>query len=69
MWGLVRSLDSGKLGWSVLCGAAAAGAMLTKYWSLFLAAGDGDHRDTGPAAWLLFQVSRRLMSPPLFFLF
>lgn len=36
MWGLVRSLDSGKLGWSVLCGAAAAGAMLTKYWSLFL---------------------------------
>lgn len=36
MWGLVRSLDGGRIGWSVLCGAAAAGAMLTKYWSLFL---------------------------------
>ena len=36
MWGLVRSLDGGRLGWAVLCGAAAAGAMLTKYWSLFL---------------------------------
>lgn len=36
MWGLVRSLYRGGLGWAALCGAAAAGAMLTKYWSLFL---------------------------------
>ena len=36
MWGLIRALDTRGLGWAALCGAAAAGAMLTKYWSFFL---------------------------------
>ena len=36
MWALVRSLDTRKAGWAILCGAAAAAAMLTKYWSVFL---------------------------------
>jgi len=36
MWALVRSLDTRKAGWAILCGAAAAASMLTKYWSVFL---------------------------------
>jgi Dolichyl-phosphate-mannose-protein mannosyltransferase len=36
MWALVRSLDTRHPGWAILCGAAAAAAMLTKYWSAFL---------------------------------
>ncbi len=36
MWALIRSLDTRKAGWAILCGAAAAAAMLTKYWSVFL---------------------------------
>ena len=36
MWALIRSLDTRKAGWAILSGAAAAAAMLTKYWSAFL---------------------------------
>ena len=36
MWALIRSLDTRKAGWAILCGAAASAAMLTKYWSVFL---------------------------------
>lgn len=36
MWALVRSLDTRKAGWAILSGVAAAAAMLTKYWSVFL---------------------------------
>ena len=36
MWALVRALDTRGFGWAILCGVAAAGAMLTKYWSVFL---------------------------------
>ena len=36
MWALMRSLDSRRIGWAVLMGLAAAAAMLTKYWSVFL---------------------------------
>jgi len=36
MWALIRSLDTRKAGWAILSGAAAAAAMLTKYWSVFL---------------------------------
>lgn len=36
MWALVRSLDTRHAGWAILSGAAAAVAMLTKYWSVFL---------------------------------
>ena len=36
MWALIRSLDTRKAGWAILCGVAAAAAMLTKYWSAFL---------------------------------
>jgi len=38
MWGLMRSLDSRRVGWAALTGLAAAAAMLTKYWSGFLLA-------------------------------
>jgi 4-amino-4-deoxy-L-arabinose transferase-like glycosyltransferase len=36
MWALIRALDTRSAGWAIVCGAAAAAAMLTKYWSLFL---------------------------------
>lgn len=36
MWALIRSLDTRHAGWAILSGAAAAAAMLTKYWSVFL---------------------------------
>ena len=36
MWALLRSLDARHLGWAALAGAAAAAAMMTKYWSAFL---------------------------------
>jgi 4-amino-4-deoxy-L-arabinose transferase-like glycosyltransferase len=36
MWAFLRSLDARHLGWAALAGAAAAAAMMTKYWSAFL---------------------------------
>jgi hypothetical protein len=38
IWAFVRSLDTRQLGWAALAGVAAAAAMLTKYWSVFLVA-------------------------------
>jgi len=38
MWAMLRALDSRHLGWAALAGIAAAAAMLTKYWSVFLIA-------------------------------
>ena len=38
MWALMRSLDTRHAGWAALAGLAAAAAMLTKYWSVFLLA-------------------------------
>src|SRR6185436_2643907 len=38
MWGMMRALATRGLGWAALAGLAAAGAMLTKYWSVFLLA-------------------------------
>ena len=35
-WTFMRSLDSGRIRWSILAGCAAAAALLTKYWSVFL---------------------------------
>ncbi len=37
MWAFVRSLRTCHLAWAALAGLAAAGAMLVKYWSVFLA--------------------------------
>jgi 4-amino-4-deoxy-L-arabinose transferase-like glycosyltransferase len=36
MWAFVRALRTRHLGWAALAGLAAAGAMLVKYWSVFL---------------------------------
>src|SRR3954454_1487066 len=38
MWAMLRALDTRHLGWAALAGLAAAAAMLTKYWSVFLIA-------------------------------
>jgi hypothetical protein len=38
MWAMLRALDTRHLGWAALVGLAAAAAMLTKYWSVFLIA-------------------------------
>jgi len=36
IWAFMRSLDTRHAGWAALAGLAAAAAMLTKYWSVFL---------------------------------
>ena len=36
MWAMLRALDTRHLGWAALAGLAAAAAMLSKYWSVFL---------------------------------
>src|SRR6478736_3282815 len=38
MWAMLRALDTRHDGWGALAGLAAAAAMLTKYWSVFLIA-------------------------------
>lgn len=38
MWAMLRALDTQRDGWAALAGLAAAAAMLTKYWSVFLIA-------------------------------
>src|SRR6185369_8072324 len=38
MWAMLRALDTRHDGWAVLAGLAAAAAMLSKYWSVFLIA-------------------------------
>ena len=38
MWAMLRALDTRHLGWAALAGLAAAAAMLSKYWSVFLIA-------------------------------
>ena len=38
MWAMMRALATRHLGWAALAGLAAAAAMLTKYWSVFLLA-------------------------------
>ena len=38
MWAMLRALATRHLGWAALAGLAAAAAMLTKYWSVFLLA-------------------------------
>jgi 4-amino-4-deoxy-L-arabinose transferase-like glycosyltransferase len=34
-WAYMRSIETRRVGWAALAGAAAAAAMLTKYWSVF----------------------------------
>jgi 4-amino-4-deoxy-L-arabinose transferase-like glycosyltransferase len=36
LWAFMRSLETRRAGWAVLTGLAAAAAMMTKYWSVFL---------------------------------
>jgi 4-amino-4-deoxy-L-arabinose transferase-like glycosyltransferase len=38
MWAMLRAIATRGLGWAALAGLAAAAAMLTKYWSVFLLA-------------------------------
>jgi hypothetical protein len=38
MWAMMRTLATRHLGWAALAGLAAAAAMLTKYWTVFLLA-------------------------------
>ena len=38
MWAMLRALDTRHDGWAALAGSAAAAAMLSKYWSVFLIA-------------------------------
>ena len=38
MWAMMRALATRHVGWAALAGIAAAAAMLTKYWSVFLLA-------------------------------
>jgi len=38
MWAMLRALSTRRDGWAALAGLAAAAAMLTKYWSVFLIA-------------------------------
>jgi 4-amino-4-deoxy-L-arabinose transferase-like glycosyltransferase len=38
MWAMMRALDTRHLGWAAVAGLAAAAAMLSKYWSVFLIA-------------------------------
>jgi len=38
MWAMLRALDTRQDGWAALAGLAAAAAMLSKYWSVFLIA-------------------------------
>ena len=38
MWAMLRALDTRHDGWAALAGLAAAAAMLSKYWSVFLIA-------------------------------
>ena len=38
MWAMLRALDTRHVGWAALAGLAAAAAMLSKYWSVFLLA-------------------------------
>jgi 4-amino-4-deoxy-L-arabinose transferase-like glycosyltransferase len=38
MWAMLRALDTRHFGWAALAGLAAAAAMLSKYWSVFLIA-------------------------------
>jgi 4-amino-4-deoxy-L-arabinose transferase-like glycosyltransferase len=38
MWAMLRSLETRHLAWAALAGAAAAAALLSKYWSVFLLA-------------------------------
>ena len=38
MWAMMRALDTRHASWAALAGLAAAAAMLTKYWSVFLVA-------------------------------
>jgi 4-amino-4-deoxy-L-arabinose transferase-like glycosyltransferase len=71
-WALIRSLKTGHAGWAVVCGVAAAAAMLTKYWSMFLLAAMAftilaDQRRNAylrsPAPWITAAVFAALVAP------
>lgn len=72
MWAMVRALETRSFGWAALCGAAAAAAMLTKYWSIFLLLALAftvlaDRRRNGyllsPAPWVTSLVFAALVAP------
>ena len=71
-WWFLRSYETRRAGWAVLAGAAAAAAMLGKYWSIFLLAGLVVAALTDPrrgayfrswAPWLTIAVGAVLIAP------
>lgn len=75
--GFMRSLETRRAGWGIIMGLAAAAAMLTKYWSIFLLAAMFlalicDRRRNGylrsPAPWVGAAVFLCLTLPHLFWL-
>jgi 4-amino-4-deoxy-L-arabinose transferase-like glycosyltransferase len=76
-WAFVRSFERRHAGYAALAGAAAAAAMLTKYWSVFLLfamviAALGDHRRgayfRSVAPWVTVLVGAVLIAPHLLWL-
>ena len=76
-WWFLRSYETRRAGWAVLAGAAAAAAMLGKYWSIFLLAGLVVAALTDPrrgayfrswAPWLTIAVGAVLIAPNAYWL-
>ena len=55
-WAFLRSFETRSLGFAALAGLAAAGAMMTKYWSIVLLAALAIAALSGPAPLALFRV-------------
>lgn len=77
-WFFLRSLQTRGPGWAVLAGAAAAAAMMGKYWTIFLLAGLGVAalQDAGraayfrsPAPWLTVAAGAALLAPHVVWIF
>jgi hypothetical protein len=77
-WWFLRSLETRRAGWAALAGAAAAAAMMGKYWSIYLLAGlvvaafaDGRRGEyfRSPAPWLTVAVGAVLLAPHLVWVF
>jgi len=77
-WFFLRSFETRRAGWAVLAGAAAAAAMMGKYWTIFLLAGLGlaalvDPRRAAylrsPAPWLTVATGAVLLAPHVVWIF
>jgi len=77
-WFFLRSLETRRPAWAVLAGAAAAAAMMGKYWTVFLLAGLGlaalfDPRRgayfRSPAPWFTVATGAVLLAPHVVWIF